>query len=36
MTGRVDIIASQIMKVNINTATNEMVEPKDEIIFHVV
>ncbi|WP_219622595.1 hypothetical protein, partial [Enterococcus faecium] len=30
------LILSQMMKMNINTLTNEMVDPTDDTIFHVV
>jgi len=33
---RFDVIISQIMNKNIITLTNEIVDPIDEIIFHVM
>jgi len=34
--GRFDVILSHMMNRNIITLTNEIVDPIDEIIFHVV
>jgi hypothetical protein len=36
ITGRAEDMASQIIKLNINTATTDVYLPIDEIIFHAV